>query len=155
MATIPNYKYIFAIHRALLKRDIPDDLMPIFFEYIGNPTETFDDLINKWCFYQISYNSPRTSLITKKIRYERFSFGHYCSVCDKIYFIFTGSQFRNHIQSRIHQKCIKKYQHAIPILKNIEYLFKFKSRTYWKWNKQVKKKMLQSIQIQQAELSFV
>ena len=50
-----QFKHTLALNRALIRQDVPDDLIPIFFQYVGDFKETPDDLINKHCWSRMEY----------------------------------------------------------------------------------------------------
>ena len=125
-----DYKLIFTIQRQLLKRSIPDDLIPTFFEYIGNPNETGYDLANKYCFYEVYYDKIVQRPQYKFLVYgENWLFGHYCSICNKLYEFEQPNQFWKHIRGSVHTRKIEKNPYPKEVeLETIKTLFKKK---YW------------------------
>ena len=112
-----NYKHLFTIHRQLLKRDIPDDLMPVFFEYLGDLNETLDDLTNQNCWYKITYDdidyirNQQDKLVKM---WQRRHGGHYCLVCKKVYDIRATWEFKQHCRGKVHTRNLKKDDNFDP-----------------------------------------
>ena len=67
-----SYRKLFTITRELQKKRVPDDLMQLIFEYVGDLNETSDELIDKHAFYRIE------DLISGK------TYAHYCKCCEQI-----------------------------------------------------------------------
>ena len=61
-----NYRKFFVITREFQKKHMPDDLMQLAFEFLGDIDESVSDMINKHAFVRIETS------ITGKI------WGHYC-----------------------------------------------------------------------------
>lgn len=91
-----NYNKLFCIQKELYKHSIPDDLVPIFFDYIGDLDETSIDLINKRCFWKIEYKHPTL------FKNYYFRLGYYCNVCNKILQHTSVKQLKNHTKTKTH-----------------------------------------------------
>ena len=140
-----EYKLLFKIHKELLKQSMPDDLIPIFFDYLGKLDETADDLINKRCFHSIHYEHPSVFIKTAL-------FGHYCSVCDKIYMIFAPHQFTNHCKSKIHHTNLKNNKYIEPNDIRIRQLVYNKHPKMWQWKPKLKERTLKTIKYKNITL---
>ena len=112
-----NHRHLFAIHKQLLRRNIPDDLMPIFFDYLGDLNESVDDLTNKHCWYKITYDDTeyfRTHDDKLVKSWCRKRGGHYCNVCNKVYDIYVSWEFKQHCRGKVHcRNIIKKKKNKI------------------------------------------
>ena len=85
-----NYKKLFAITRQLQRREMPDDLMQLTLEFVGDLNETRKDLRHKHLFCQI-----RNSVTGEK-------YCHYCKSCDQILMYKTSAGLRHHVKSNKH-----------------------------------------------------
>ena len=142
-----DYKKLFVIHKHLLKNHIPDDLMLLFFEYIGDLNESVSDLVTKHCFYIVRYKYPY--LIAPKEHYmvERV-FGHYCNLCKKLYIMQSPAQIRHHIRSNIHRFNLKhwdKIPAGRPTQLQMVLAFKNKHYNWYTWSQRVKKMVVPTI----------
>ena len=143
------YKKLFKIHRELMKYHIPDDIVPIIYEYIGNLNESEIDLANKWCFYIVKHNRDFHDRLTNKFLYtkENVILGYYCTVCGKIYKFEYPSQFNTHTNGSYHKNRLKKihYDPLDPTLKQIQVCFSSKHPYFWRLSIDKKKKYLDSV----------
>ena len=148
-----NYKKIFTIHRHLLKNDMPDDLIPIFFEYLGDIDETVEELKNRHCFYEVQCLWH----VANKI-FQRCRIGYYCKLCEKMYMIQTQSQFKAHLNSVYHRKqlkCGKDYKLTPPTVNDMEYWLKLKHPQYHSLSKHNKRILLKNVKIKKYESKFL
>lgn len=153
-----HYEQFFAIQKQLYKQGIPDDLIPIFFRHLGSLNETYDDMINKRCFWLIEYDQPYfdlTSHVLLKTKRERM--GHYCNVCNKILLVFNHNQLRRHIKSAEHRKSLEDvkptYNEGINH-KRFEHAFLTTDNKYNKWSRCKKKKIIQTMKFKQKKLNL-
>ena len=150
-----HYKKLFTIHRELLKRKIPDDIVPIFFDYLGeNLDETGEDLINRHCFYEVKCKEKYKSY--RQIKYHTYKFGHYCQVCDKIYKIRLPNQFLSHKNSSMHQKKLKLHNQTTNTEVTKKYLKNkiIKQDILWKYPKKQRLEMIDSVWFEYVEVNF-
>ena len=147
-----HYNRFFAIQRQLHKYSMPEDLVPIVFDYLGKLNETYDDLINKRCLWLIDYEDTLPFYMSKPYRQEM---GHYCNVCNKVLFVLNENQLKRHLKSLEHKKTIK---HMKPVynenmnLKRFENALMSTQNKNGKWPKCKKKKILKTIMLKQREL---
>ena len=116
-----NYKHLFAIHKQLLKHEMPDDLIPLFFDYLGDLNETVHDMINQHCWWRITYDDTDFILAqnNKLARtWSRTHGGHYCTICDKIYDIRATWEFKQHCRGRVHKRNLEKDKNSGPPTKD-------------------------------------
>ena len=144
-----DYKKVFTIHKYLIRNEIPDDLMPIIFEYIGNLDESVEDLINHWCFHQLIMDEPLFSCRDGKIIYiGNTIFGFYCSVCQKIYKFQYHRQLREHLEGNVHRFNIKYEPYPKPLTSaEFNLHFKYKYHRLHRYNKHVRERILNSIKL--------
>ena len=130
-----NYKHIFAIQKQLLKQNVPEDVIPLFFEYIGDLKETPNDLINKQCFYKITHDDIeycRNSQNKLVKTWKRVYAGHYCTICEKIYDIQQKWEFKKHCKGNVHKRNINKNENTSPpTKKEILEALKHKYVSFW------------------------
>ena len=148
-----HYKKLFAIHKQLLKHEIPEDVIPLFFEYLGRLNETAEDLDNKHCFYTVYYKKPYykpdgKTLFTS-IKYE---FGHYCNVCKKIYLVRTPKQLKLHCKSKGHSSNLELYNGAPPKMHNVRNQFVMKDFHWGRYSSSKKKFLSESIELKKITL---
>ena len=146
MTPIP-YRHIFAINKALLKRNIPEDLIPTILEFVGDPTETREDLCNKFAFYEIVIDFKRC---------ENCLFGYYCNVCEKVYLLESPCEFRKHINASFHKKKLIDYSEEAPKEEKIHAAVfrKRPEKLYWRIMKTKKKEDSISIQPTILDLQY-
>ena len=128
-----DYRKLFVITRELQKKRVPDDLMQLIFEYVGDMDETIDELQNKHVFYRIE------NLITGK------TYAHYCSCCDQTLCYKTNKGLARHCQSIYHQK--KK---QLPIQKVTKSTVIDDFKLYFTWSsfyRALDKKLLKVVRI--------
>ena len=144
MASIP-YNYIFAINKGLLKRNVPEDLIPTFLDYVGDPRERREDLCNKFCFYGIVIDFKRCKNVL---------FGYYCNVCEKVYLLESPCEFKKHIKGSFHKKRLRNYSEEPPKDEKIykAVFHKRPEQLYWKIIRTKKKE--DSIRIYPMKLDF-
>ena len=130
-----NYKHLFAIHKHLLKREMPDDLIPIFFDYLGDLNETVEDLTNQHCWYKITYDdidyfrNDQYKLVKSWCRKHG---GHYCSICHKVYDIRATWEFKQHCRGNVHNRNLKNDKNLAPPTKDeIFKAMKHKYTHFW------------------------
>ena len=87
-----DYRKLFVITRELQKKLMPDDLMQLTFEFVGDLNETVEELSDKHLFYRIE------DLISGK------TYAHYCSCCDIILCYKTSKGLARHCESNCHKK---------------------------------------------------
>ena len=147
-----DYKKTFTIQKYLIKNKVPDDLFPIIFEYLGDITETHEDLINRWCFYELYYDHLMFVRPGNSYFFCNDMFGHYCRVCNKIYKINSYSKLKHHLEGNVHKYNLLKnpYQDKMTS-ENIQHLFRWKSYSFWSYDKDVKEQILKSIKLKQKE----
>lgn len=141
-----DYKKLFKIQKSLLKNDIPDDLMPIIFEYLGDLNESVDELRNKHAFYKITGNYvARINWIgsTQIIDWKPYTPGHFCNVCQKFYLIHSPAQIRNHINNDYHKKQLKLNKYPIDYIDTSKLKKQYKIKDWrFKWESEYRKKKI-------------
>ena len=149
-----TYKHIFATEQELINRNVPDDLIPIFFDYLGEPTETSLDLSNKHCLYRVDYTAP--TIINGELRaMTDITFGHYCCLCDKLYLMESDAQILRHMKSRIHNKNLRKNEPCNPTEKKIKYFFKLKYFWWFCKPQREQEMMLRSIRFENITFNII
>ena len=142
-----DFKKTYTIQKYLIKNKVPDDLFPIIFEYLGDITETQEELINRWCFYELHYDQYANSYV-----FWNTMLGHYCRVCNKIYKIHSYGKLKHHLEGNVHKYNLLKNPHQDKMSsENIQLLFRWKNIYYWGYNEKVKKEVLKSIKLKQKE----
>ena len=86
-----DYRKLFVITRELQKKNMPDDLMQLTLEFVGDLNESCEDLMNKYAFCKIS------NVVTKT------TYGHYCYYCDRVLWFKTRKGLMRHVKSWIHE----------------------------------------------------
>ena len=132
-----SYKHIFIIQRQLLKQSVPYDLLPVFFNFLGNVTETQTDLINENCLFRI---------VCAYKGYETVHFGTYCNHCNKMYDIYTNGQYNRHFKSKNHCKNLKINPYPDnPNINNIRLIFLDKFYRFYSYSFKQRIKLLESV----------
>ena len=140
-----NYKNLFTISRSLLKNNIPDDLIPIFFEYLGNLNESVTDLKNKHCWAEIKYYDLDD-------KFDR-TFGHYCFCCNELYLLHTDTQLKRHALSKNHIKKLKKHDISDKIFATrLERKFRKKCYSWFCRGQAWREKALATLKIEKITL---
>ena len=148
-----HYKKLFAIHKQLLKREIPEDVIPLFFEFLGDLNETPSDLDNKHCFYEVTYEKPyyltdgKTVFTT--IEYE---LGYYCNVCNKILLVKTEKQLKLHCRSNVHCRNLRTYSGKPPQMHRVQEQFQLKNFNWNRYSPRTKKEIAKSVKIKKITL---
>ena len=86
-----NFRKLFVITREFQKRDMPDDLMQLTLEFLGDIDESVEELRNKHAFVRIE-----TSITGK-------TFGHYCQHCRSFFSYKTNKGLARHCNSNYHK----------------------------------------------------
>ena len=143
-----HYKKLFTIQKCLRQHNVPDDLIPIFFQYLGDLNETEVDLINKYCFYKVCYDDPYFRPNGTIFTTIHTHLGYYCNVCERILKYKSHKQLKNHIKIKSHQNNIKFKCHQYDHNKIDHQMFKleFFSKIF-RYNDKVKSKMFKTIKL--------
>jgi hypothetical protein len=96
MSSPQTFRTILRIHKSLLLHDIPDDIMPIIFDYLGDVSETPIELTNKHCFILVCYKCPYHRALASK--------GHYCLLCNRILELHSKKSLYRHVNSKYHKQ---------------------------------------------------
>ena len=86
-----NYKKLFVITRQLQRREMPDDLMQLTLEFVGDLDEKRKELRHKHAFCRID------NLVTG------VTICHYCKHCKIILMYKTNAGLSNHVKSNKHR----------------------------------------------------
>ena len=130
-----HYKKFFIIQKQLLKHNVPEDVIPIFFDYLGKLDETLDDLDNKHCFYEITCNNDDTH------------FGTYCNVCEKILFLKTPKQLHLHCASKGHRNHLGCYRGLSPQMHRIKHEIVTKHYRWMKYRYKKRQRVLNTLKL--------
>ena len=142
-----NYKKLFIIQRELIKQGMPDDLLPLFFSYIGDLDETAIELANKHCFFEIICLMHLTGK-----KFYRYKLGHYCGICKKLYLIKCKSQMKSHLNSTHHKRKLEfgaKLQ--TPVTQDLTYWLKMKHPQYSLLSVKEKQIVLKDVKINKID----
>ena len=130
-----DYRKLFVITRELQKKRVPDDLMQLIFEYVGDMNETSEDLNNKYAFCRIE------NLITGK------TYMHYCFYCDLLLCYKTNKGLARHCDSQSHKyltkKNLKKKTSVEEIVDKIKTVYMWSN--FWR---NIDKKMIKVVDIE-------
>ena len=112
-----DYKKLFVIVKEFCKKDMPDDLMQLTLEFVGDLDESGNDLIHKHSFLQLKTFGTGTVLCS------------YCKLCNRILCMKSQKELARHVKAKCHQDNIsKKYTHISKA--NLIQLF----RIYYSWH---------------------
>ena len=116
---------------------MPDDLVPIFLDYLGDVYQSPKDLENSNCFFKVEYEPY----------YWNRTLGHYCAICKKLYLLKGTAGLKRHLKSAFHQSMFKKrgYKWIPPSKKEIHYWFKKKHYRYRCWDTDTKTRTINSV----------
>ena len=134
-----HYKKFFTIQRQLLKCEIPEDLIPIFFDYLGKLDETVEELDNKHCFYKITHDKDAKAPDTH--------FGTYCNVCKKVMFLKTPKQLHLHCTSKGHRNHYKSYKGFSPRMYEIQHEIITKHYRWMKYRYKHRRRVLNTLKL--------
>ena len=109
-----NYRKLFVITREMQKKRMPDDLMQLTFEFIGDLDETLEELKNKHVFSRIQ------NLISGK------TYAHYCHCCDRILMFKTSKGLMRHVESNGHE-WMNEYEYKRATRDEIKQTFKIET----------------------------
>lgn len=144
-----NFKKIFLINKFLMKHEMPEDLVPTFFYYLGDTDETAIDLENKHCFYAAKYDDATYN--------KNVLFGHYCTYCDKLYLLYSNAQLKQHSRSKYHQKMLLNKMRPITrvSIPHLQTMFIQKHYKYWWKPPSWREKALNSLTLKKITVNSI
>ena len=145
-----NFKKVLRIHKSLLLYDLPDDIIPLIYEYLGDLDENIIDMYNNHCFYGIYHCGDED---------YKYVIGHWCNICKLHLQLRTEKSLNRHIISQNHNYHLRKY-HKRKADRNIQkYKNEIKNTSVYKWfaintNKKIKQKFKNNLKVEPITYKF-
>ena len=97
-------KAVITTHEGLIKQDLPDDLINLMFDFVGNVWEEIQPDQSEYMF-RINIINKSTSTTSSNWFHNQY----YCPVCCKVSSK-KDTTFSNHFNTKTHLKELKKYK---------------------------------------------
>ena len=106
---------ILRVYKSLVVRDIPDDVIDLILEFIGDISETDVELVNKRCTHKVNQRS-----VAKDRNKSWIYGGHLCTICERYLALKTQRGMQRHFNSQAHQFKLAQHLKNSKILPTAE-----------------------------------